>query len=45
MEKTIYETIGGAPTVTKVVVVFYEKILGDDSINHHFRNISMVHLL
>ena len=37
MEKTIYETIGGAPTVTKVVAVFYEKILGDDSINHIFK--------
>jgi hemoglobin len=42
-EKTIYETIGGAATVTKVVAVFYEKILGDDSINHYFKSIDMAH--
>jgi hemoglobin len=41
MEKTIYETIGGAPTVCKVVAVFYEKILGDDSVNHFFQKIDM----
>ena len=41
MSKSIYETIGGGPTVCVVVAMFYEKILGDKAINGFFDNVDM----
>jgi len=41
MSKSIYETIGGGPTVCVVVAVFYEKILGDPAVNGFFDNVDM----
>ena len=33
---TIYEELGGAPAVAKVVDVFYEQLLADPSVSHYF---------
>jgi hemoglobin len=40
-DKTIYEQIGGEATVRKVVAIFYEKILADDSVSGYFKDINM----
>ena len=34
--QTIYEEIGGAPAVAKVMDLFYQQLLADPSVNHYF---------
>jgi hemoglobin len=38
---TLYEKVGGAPAIAKVVDYFYELILADDTVNEFFKNTDM----
>ena len=38
---SIYEAIGGEPSVNAAVDIFYEKVLADPTISHFFSNIEM----
>lgn len=38
---SIYERLGGRPAIEAAVDLFYEKILGDDRVNHFFEDVSM----
>lgn len=39
--QTLYEQLGGAEGIQKVVVRFYEKVLADDRIKHFFTETDM----
>jgi hemoglobin len=39
---SLYERLGGQDAITKVVDVFYEKVLADDTVNHFFKETDMV---
>ncbi|ORY00135.1 bacterial-like globin, partial [Basidiobolus meristosporus CBS 931.73] len=42
VEKTLYETLGGEETISKVVDVFYSKyVLNDERIKHFFVGVDM----
>ena len=41
----IYEKIGGAKTVSKIVRKFYDIVLSDDILKKYFENISMASLI
>jgi len=41
---TIYEEIGGAPAVAKVVDVFYQQLLDDPTVSHYFGGKELVRL-
>jgi len=38
---TLYEDIGGEDAIATVVDDFYEKVLSDESLAHHFEGVSM----
>ena len=42
--QTIYEEIGGAAAVRKVVEVFYQQLLADPSVNHYFEGKDLARL-
>ena len=44
MRTTIYEEIGGAPAVTAVVDLFYERLVADPSVNGYFAGKDLVRL-
>ncbi len=39
--ETLYDTIGGAEAIGKVVDYFYDLVLADDTVNHFFTNTDM----
>lgn len=39
--ENLYERLGGQDAITKVVDVFYEKVLADDTVNHFFKETDM----
>ncbi|WP_137283522.1 group I truncated hemoglobin [Halorussus salinisoli] len=41
MTGTLYERLGGRESISAVVEVFYERVLGDDRVNHFFENTDM----
>lgn len=43
--KTLFEKYGGYETVSKLVAIFYEKVLADDELVHYFENIDMERLM
>lgn len=43
-QSTVYERIGGADAIRAAVDLFYRKVTGDESINHHFEDINMARL-
>jgi hemoglobin len=45
MAESLFEKYGGYDTVSKLVSIFYEKILADDSISGYFDNVDMEHLM
>jgi hemoglobin len=40
-KKTLFEQLGGMSTVETVVAEFYDRLLGDTRINHHFINVDL----
>lgn len=42
--ETIYEEIGGAPAVAKVVDVFYQRLLADPSVSRYFQGKDLARL-
>ncbi|WP_047153610.1 group I truncated hemoglobin [Aneurinibacillus tyrosinisolvens] len=40
-EISLYERLGGQEGIQKVVDVFYDRILADDSVNYFFKNTDM----
>ena len=38
---TLYDRLGGQDAITKVVDVFYEKVLADETVNQFFRETDM----
>lgn len=40
-EKTLFDELGGKGAVDAAVDIFYQKVLGDDSISHFFTNTDM----
>lgn len=41
MSESLYDQLGGKPAVDAAVDLFYEKVLADSRINHHFNGIDM----
>jgi len=41
MAESLYKRIGGKPAVEAAVDLFYEKVLADDRIRHHFESVDM----
>ena len=39
--ENLYERLGGQDAITKVVDVFYEKVLADETVNHFFKETDM----
>lgn len=39
--ETLYERLGGRDAISKVVDVFYDKVLADESVNHFFKETDM----
>lgn len=39
--ENLYERLGGQDAITKVVDVFYEKVLADETVNHFFTGTDM----
>lgn len=44
-ETTLYDRIGGAETISKLVDSFYQKVTADPELRHYFANASMDKLL
>jgi len=40
-DTTLYERIGGAETIDSLIESFYEKVLADPELKHHFENVPM----
>jgi hemoglobin len=40
-ELSLYERLGGQEGIQKVVDVFYDRVLADDSVNYFFKNTDM----
>ncbi|GED12248.1 globin [Aneurinibacillus migulanus] len=40
-QQSLYERLGGQEGIAKVVDVFYDRILADDTVNHFFKNTDM----
>jgi hemoglobin len=40
-KSTLYEKMGGEQTITAVITEFYNRMLQDDRVNHHFIGINM----
>jgi hemoglobin len=40
-EKSLYERLGGEAAVDAAVDIFYRRVLGDESIAHHFEDVDM----
>ena len=45
MTKSLYEKVGGFKAVRKVVSDFYDRVLENDELNHHFVNVEMAKLI
>ena len=39
--ETLYERLGGEPAIGAVVNEFYDRVLADDRVNHHFDDVDM----
>lgn len=39
--ETLYDRLGGQDAISKVVDVFYEKVLDDEAVNHFFKDTDM----
>jgi hemoglobin len=39
--ETLYERLGGEPAIGAVVDEFYDRVLDDDRVNHHFDGVDM----
>ncbi|RSD24127.1 group I truncated hemoglobin [Mesobacillus subterraneus] len=39
--ENLYERLGGQESISKVVDVFYDKVLADESVNHFFKDTDM----
>ena len=39
--ETLYERLGGEPAIGAVVSEFYDRVLDDDRVNHHFDDVDM----
>ena len=44
METTLYEQIGGADSITRLVDVFYSRVLADAELKRFFHNVEMAKL-
>jgi hemoglobin len=40
-DATLYDRLGGEPAVGAVVNEFYERVLADERVNHHFDDVDM----
>ena len=45
MAGTTFEKYGGFKTVSRVVMTFYDLVLDNDDVGHHFDNIDMARLM
>jgi hemoglobin len=41
-DATLYDRLGGEPAVGAVVNEFYDRVLADERMNHHFDDVDMV---
>ncbi|ELZ51305.1 globin [Halorubrum coriense DSM 10284] len=39
--ETLYERLGGEPAIGAVVEEFYDRVLADERVNHHFEDVDM----
>ncbi|TKX78278.1 group 1 truncated hemoglobin [Halorubrum sp. SD626R] len=40
-DATLYDRLGGEPAVGAVVTEFYDRVLADDDVSHHFEDVDM----
>ena len=43
--ESLYERLGGEPAIDAAVKLFYEKVIGDESLQHFFEGIEMERLM
>lgn len=44
MSEPLYDRLGGSDGIDAVVEEFYDRVLADESINHHFEGVDMAEL-